>query len=587
MNSSPGPDESTSSQERRAVELFKTRPMLAGFGASVVMVLGIWLCWNPVAQAMKAARGRSHAHAALEALQKQDWMLTFRSMAEARRWAPLDEQVLLATIQVLDATQADPGALVQSLQTLDTLHPLTDEQSLMLARSLIVVGKPKEARDAISRLGPVAQNSATALEVQAALLKAEGHDKSARRVSNMALQAGDGSPEARLQLAVHQRSSPFTEIQNQALEEVWRIAREPSEVALPAIRRLAGEPSLTLAQARTLLDLVEKHPHQNAADRLTVVSALMRLQPDQRQVMLENEIRLFKDNGNARLEVFALWLAREKAYEHLIQLVPLRLAINSRELFPVIAQALAEQQRWTELDQMFASEHPPISKARLAVGTALVKSHLSPGSPEVRQNLEAGISAATRDQDADTLENAAALAQRLFFTDLAVNAYLAIAGFDDNRAVAALQRAYNEAAVLKDAGQLLQIARKLHDVRPTSSVFTRRLSYLRLVMGEEIEMANVVSLENGTAESNQPSSPDLLPLSLLRSLAAFRVSNRSAMIASLSQLQDTTSLPPGPRAVAAGLLALAGQTGPAYQIAEKVPDGLLLREELAFLKHAR
>ncbi|MFO1483452.1 MAG: hypothetical protein U1F71_08860 [Verrucomicrobiaceae bacterium] len=586
MDPSPGPDESTSSQERRAVELFKTRPMLAGFGASVVMVLGIWLCWSPVAQAMKAARGRSYAKTAIEALQKQDWVLAFRSVADARRWAPLDEQVLLATIQVLDATKADPAALVQSLQTLDTLHPLTDEQNLMLARTLIVVGKPKEARDAISRLGPVAQNSATALEVQAALLKAEGHDKSARRVSNLALHASDGSPEARLQLAVQQRSSPFVEVQSQALEEVWRIAREPSEAALPAIRRLAGEPSLTLAQARTLLDLIENHPHQNAADRLTVVSALMRLQPDQRQVMLENEIRLFKDNGNAKLEVFALWLAREKAYERLVQLVPLRLAINSRELFPVIAQALAEQQLWSELDQMFASEHPPISKARLAVGTALVKSHLSPGSSEVRRNLEAGINAATRDQDADTLENAAALAQRLFFTDLAVNAYLAIAEFDDNRAVAALQRAYNEAALLKDAGQLLEIARKLHDVRPTSSVFTRRLSYLRLVMGEEIEVVSMAP-EKGAVESSQPSSPDLLPLPLLRSLAAFRVSNRSAMITSLSQLQDTTSLPPGPRAVAAGLLALAGQAGPAYQIAEKVPDGLLLQEELTFLKHAR
>ena len=50
---------------------------------------------------------------------------------------------------------------------------------------------------------------------------------------------------------------------------------------------------------------------------------------------------------------------------------------------------------------------------------------------------------------------------------------------------------------------------------------------------------------------------------------------------------DLQSLPPGPRAVMAGLLRLAGgdQTL-AYQIAEAVPAAILIQEELHFLKLA-
>ena len=52
-------------------------------------------------------------------------------------------------------------------------------------------------------------------------------------------------------------------------------------------------------------------------------------------------------------------------------------------------------------------------------------------------------------------------------------------------------------------------------------------------------------------------------------------------------VRELDGLPPGQRAVAAGLLQMAGRAGEAFQIAEKVPEALLLDEELAFLKKAR
>jgi hypothetical protein len=54
----------------------------------------------------------------------------------------------------------------------------------------------------------------------------------------------------------------------------------------------------------------------------------------------------------------------------------------------------------------------------------------------------------------------------------------------------------------------------------------------------------------------------------------------------LAQLNGSTSLPAGPRAVAAGLLSLGGKPDRAFQLAEKIPGALLLDEEMAFLKRA-
>ncbi len=556
-----------------------------GCTVAILLLSAIWLSWSPAERAMKRFWGRKHASEALEAMQNQNWVLAFRSLADARRWAPQDTEVLTAVIAVLDASKADPGGLAQTLETLGSLQPLTDAQRIMLADSLISTGKTIESWTAFEKISADEKSKSAALEVLAKLLKADGHEQESRKVAQQALQADTESPEIMLQRAVAERLSPFAEVAERAMQELWRIAKLETAVALSAIRQLASERSLMLPQAQLLLDLVENHPHKSSPDRFAVLSALMRLQPETRDTVFTREIQRFKDKGDSKLEPLALWLAREKQYPRLMKLVPPQLALHSQELFPVIAQALAEERRWPELKTLLTSEHPPISESKLSISLALVQSHLSPGTPEVSQYLESGIRVAIRDRDAETLIDAAALADKLTLPELAMRAYLAIAAFDANKAVTVLQGAYEEAVILKDARMLLDISRKLHALRPTSTVYASRLMYLRLVIGEEMERVN---LDQVAATSVTPlTSSDQMPLALLRSLAAYRVADRKSMLEYLAHLPDTTTLPVGARAVAAGLLSLAGKPDRAWQIAERIPETLLLDEEVTFLKRAK
>jgi len=127
----------------------------------------------------------------------------------------------------------------------------------------------------------------------------------------------------------------------------------------------------------------------------------------------------------------------------------------------------------------------------------------------------------------------------------------------------------------------LDTARRLRVLRPTSVRFANRLDYLRLLLGDEIEAA-MEWREVYTDES----ADERQMAALLLALKAYRMRDKSLMLESLAKVDDATALPPGQRAVLAGLLASGGQAGRAFQLAERVQERLLSSVELAFLKKA-
>ena len=74
---------------------------------------------------------------------------------------------------------------------------------------------------------------------------------------------------------------------------------------------------------------------------------------------------------------------------------------------------------------------------------------------------------------------------------------------------------------------------------------------------------------------------------MLRALAAYRMGDLARIKPELDGIGLTESLPPGLRAVTAGLLRVSnGDTALAFKLAETVPATILLNEELVFLKMA-
>lgn len=558
-------------------------------GLALVVLLGVCMVWMEPVDKVKGVLGRRCARQARAALEAQNWSLAVEQLVAARRWAPDDVEVMRVAIEFTKTSGTDPNGLAQQLRALAEKEPLTEDEQILLGRTLASAGKTDDARQVYAALPLRASTEKPALQLLSSILRQEGHGEEARELERRATRQVPEEPASRMKMSLEDAKSMFPEIRRRAHDELLQIAREETGIALEAVTHLTVDPLLTAAEARELLSIVDNHPQQKLPVRLGVISALMRITPDQREALLDEAIKHFRSDDAGSLEHLARWLALEKQHARLRRMVPAKLAAKSRDLYPILAQALAEEERWQELRTMLTSARPPVSQARVAVWLAEASSHLEPDLKEAARLLEGSISAAGKEGDLSTLLTAARVAEKLNLTETALLAYRAASAHSTEAVLPmVLQKAHEMALSGKNSTVLLEIAQKLHEIRPASGAYADRLAYLRLVLGVDMETVNVTPPKDGASlQAVFTVVVERVPPSLLQALAAYRLGDPEAVKTHLASLPDASSLPAGQRAVAAGLLALAGKPDRAFQIAEKVPDALLLTEELAFLNHAR
>ncbi len=559
--------------------------IMAAFGLLIIVLLA----WRPVADAANVALARRNAKEAHAAIEMQDWPRAYEALTLARQRAPQDVEVITAMVAFLKITGADAGGLAQQLRLLAQVRTLTEEEELLLGRSLISSGKTQDARTVYEKLPLQQSTRQPGLELLSSILTAEGHTKEAAEISQRAVLHTAATPETHLQAAVADLGNHFGEVRNQALKQLWQLAELTNQTGLEAIAQLAAHTSVTLPQADRLLLLAEQHPLKNLTSRLGVVSAQMRLQPELRGQLADAEIERFSSTKNGRREEIAYWLMRENMNDRVFALVPKELAMQSRELYPILVQAMAQAKNWEQLQGVLKLQHPPVSKSLLDLAMAEVQSHLQPDMRESRRLLQGTLQNASQAGDFVTLRTAAQLAEKLDFADIACLAYKA-AGFQATASEAALQNLQKSeelALRAKDTRTLLEVSRRLHEMSPSSAVFADRFVYLRLILGVEMETVDMKSLvPQNELTAALTITLERIPPQLLLALSAYRLGDHAAMQEHLAALGSAESLSAGPRAVAAGLLSLVGKPDRAFQMAEKIHSTLLLDEEMTFLKRA-
>ena len=502
--------------------------------------------------------------------------------------------------------------LLQRIQKLKQRELLSPELQLLMAQTLFRLGRFVEARQAYEELSEAVQSQTGAFELMASLLRAEGQTREAGEFAHRALLSLPDSAEKEYWLACEDAKHPFAEIRQKARQTLWKLADSQEWFALGAITYLAADSEISELGARELLKLLNK-PNEKPTwpVRLEVVSTLARIRADLRDALFRDEVESFQkktlpsmahsfhaDSKNVKAKnvshqpleidaawlIFCRWLARERQYEMLLDLLPVSKIEESSKLFSCVAGALAEDQRWNELNTLLATHRTEVNPIKINIWRALVASHLKPDMAEARNLLNGAIDAAVKTKDVQLLKTAALTAEQIHEHEAALIAYQAMASFDESMAFSILQEAYAKAELLKDTHALLQIARKLYVLRPGSAVFADRLAYLQLLFGKEFE--TIGTRDSDSTDANIGGLRNTIPRELLSALTAYRLADKEGMRQSLSELDTTDRLTPGQRAVVAGLLASIGQTERAFRIAETIRKESLLPEELILLKAA-
>jgi hypothetical protein len=567
-------------------------PLLGNFSVilifAVVAVIGGFLAWTPAKNAIRDAWARSHAREAIASMEEDNMGHAIAELIEARNLSPEEPEVLRAIITYLKLVKGDRRELAYHLRLLATKQTLSAEQQLLHGFCLLDLGRVDEARRVYAALPPGTLETSEGLAMLARLQTAEGKNTAAAATSRQSRLLDKDSPDARLQLAIENSRNAFPELRQQAWRELWDLCELPPPVGIAASQAILRDVRLTAEDAKRLLPIVEAHPHANLSIRLDISSALIRFFPEQREGLILHEINRFETEKNGTLIEMAAWLSTHREHARLLALIPPNLAASSRPLYTAIVKALVGQGRWQDLKKLLKERRPPVSNTLATLWLADAESHLQPDLLEARHLISFAVSSAINNGENEELELAAALASRLEMPDLSLEAYQGLVKTVPNRKSTFLQKIRGLATLTANSKALLDATRQLEELNPSNPAYADEHTYFRLLLGQDMETVDISALKRQPdILSTEASAEGRIPVSLLEALAAFRFKDKDAITRHVARIPAAGGMTAGQRAVLSGLLATSGKPAEAFQIAEKVPEGLLLNEELAFLKLAR
>ena len=266
-------------------------------------------------------------------------------------------------------------------------------------------------------------------------------------------------------------------------------------------------------------------------------------------------------------------------------LVPEEMLMKSPDLFPQVAQGLAEKGKWADLLKLVQKgKKVPISNARASTWRALATKNLQPeNAKEIRAHIEEAIRESQVEKNGLAMMGAARLAEEWSMADLALKAYEVLAVPGSAQEAEMLDRCWQVATTLKDSTKLLKLADKRSKLKPGNFQLTLQRDYMHLLCGDQVETVLVSSTAGaGVPAAEQESDA----FQLLLALKAYRLHDLPLLTIALGKVRNARALNTGERAVYAGLQAVNGQPAPAYQMAESVRPELLLNEEAVFLRMA-
>lgn len=534
-----------------------------------LLVLGVVIKYAgpPTMESISHYRGSRLLDQARESMSAKQWKQAGESLGAAMPLMPDDPKMLRVLVQFLEATEFNPMLLRDALLRLREQGQSQASDAVLLPRALLSARDLRGARTAFDSLLPAQKESEAGQKLAEDLLKAEG-----RRETTDDLLTDE------VRNAIQDCEKNFPELKEAGFKRLWLLSQKDDESALQAINYLSSFEALTPQEAELLVARINNHPNQNLSSRLGAYSGLMRVAPSQKDAVLKKLVIEFRNAPLVDLKTFIQWLALEGQPDLIRSLVTIERLYEDGVVFSAYAQSLAEKRRWQELiDLIESADHElPVSAPRSAIWQAEAWRHLEPDQQKASSHLQRCIDMATRSGNFGALQVAATIAEKHGLWEIAIRSYTALAEKNPMLAVPLLEKGMEAANQSGSTAGIHKMTAKLAEIQPKNSAYTARLCYLRLLMGHEIE---TITLPDPTTLK-----PEIH--ALLCAMSSYRVRDLHSMKNHLSAISDTSDFAAGELAVYAGMLAAAGETKSAFEIAERINQKLLLSEEQVFLKAA-
>ena len=561
------------------------RRVIAVFVLFALLATSAFFLKQPLKRFWLASQTSSQVNHARNLMAKSEWEQAASVLSEALRSAPDDAEVLRTFAELLKRAGANPTDRVQLLQRLADRGLATPGDLTELADAHMRRGDLTAARSVLETLPAETRQSAETRQLEAIMLKMEGRGADAEAMLRSALEAQAAQdPAARFKLAVLDFKLPQPVPRQRGVEALWQHARDGGAHTDDAIRLLSAQPDLSAASAEELLRLATNRPD---TVRHAALTPLLRLKPDERGTLIQQEHQRAAADGEPGLLAFARWLALIGEHDRLVKYLPDETLIKAQNLPPELMRtklaALGRLERWNEIRELMT---PAMEKhlGQVDYHLWLARLHaLAPDSYErSRQHLSIALNAAEGGKDSAKALEAAAVAAKMQDWQLAASFCQSAAQHASTTPARAalLERVLQFHHASGDCIATSATARQIAALTPGNQSNTFRSDYLALLAGETLEVIAANCLAKGSQQ-------DTARANLIRAFSAYRLGMPLELQNLLTVLPDAQNWPPGPRAVLAALLARSGATAQAFQLAERIQPASLLPEERHLLKLAR
>lgn len=572
MNARPNPALKKLAPQLEAAKKRRRTAMILGVWIAVVLGAALFEI-KPALREISFWRSRRYATKAEVDLNAENWQAAQIKASLAYQIQPAEPTAIRAVARLQSLTGNSAGALT-FWDMLAEANALTPADRRMQVEDLLRSDMIPQARRAMEGLLAEAPNDPQNLRAAAKWAAAEKNSEQALKFAERALAADPASTQGKLLLGLLQCETPRVGAREAGFETLVKLTESRERPGLEALVFLSTRKDLPDRHKSTVIMGLRNHPLASEQHRLIALDLEIAAHPEQRDALLDAAVEQYKKADALSQRTFGVWLNSRNECKRTLDLLPLEEAMKRKDFLLVTLDAMAQQKRWTEIEEVLQGKAVPLDEVYTELFLARASMELGRTSAADLHWRRAHVAASASPEQIRFLGG---YAERVGQTDQAELAYRSLV----NNAAAsrvAYEGLLRLAEKRRDVGAVRELLADMLKRWPKDNSVRNDFAYFNLLRGDDF----VGSLE--TARDLVAQSPSNLAHRTTLALANLRLHNPSAALAAYENLNiPWDRAPSSHRAVYAAVLGQNGKVSEARTHASALPVENLRPEERALI----
>lgn len=336
--------------------------MIVTIVVSVFVVFAVALFEiKPLLKEISRWRARRYATKAEIDLTAENWEAAQLKAQLAYRLRP-DEPAAVRAVARLQSLTGNSKLALQFWDLLDDAKAMTVQDRRMRAEDLLRTGGLEDARREVERLLAESPSDPANLRLGAKWAATEKRFAQAMDFALRAQQLDPDNQQGKLLLGLLQCEAPRNGARETGLRTLFELVEDRGKPGLEALTFLANQRDHSPEKIALIVERLRSHPLASENHQLLAIELELAAHPDEREKVLDEALERYRAAPPAAQRTFGVWLNSKKEYERTLKIIPVEEAMKRKDFLLVTLDAMAQQKRWTEIQEILQGKGVPLDE---------------------------------------------------------------------------------------------------------------------------------------------------------------------------------------------------------------------------------